>query len=433
MNSQSKSLNNLSDNAGHMTISSAESNADSISVSNAMHRRMMFRKFGLIIMVVFTFLYCGKKGPLKLDPVLTPDGITSLKVSQVGSNVKIQWKFQEKLIGKSKDKDKTYFDVKNIKRLNVYYSDKVITGGKFRKKAKVLRKFQSTDLIEDTELSPAELLAKAKKKKPGYGDREELPLAFYVKIPFSVKELDQKTHYFAIEYYYHKRRSPFSEVVALQTVVPVKPVTGLKVTQENKMIKLTWERPKSDAQGKPVTAISGYDVFKRIDPDVVEQQNQENNSSDDKEKVETGVFNKLNTGTVLTEYFEDTDTGINGKYTYYVAAVVNNQVESEPSEQVFVRITDIYPPEIPANLVCFKATGHMFLTWQEVTDKDFSHYKVYRRLRNDAEFELIADKVTNNQYKDTGVKRGRVYFYVVTAVDKKGNESKYSNITREQF
>ncbi|MCP5051962.1 MAG: hypothetical protein GY940_32640 [bacterium] len=403
------------------------------------NRTLIYRK-AVLILVVVTLLYCGKKGPLKLDPELKPQGIDNFKLSQVGQNIKLQWDFKTRLLGKSKDKKKTEFDLEKISKIHIHYSDKVISGGKFRKKSTLLRKLLPGDLTEVKVVDPFEILKKARKPSPRYNETEKKNLSFYINIPFQLKDLDDKSHYFAIQYYYYKKKkSPISEVLHIRTLVPVKPVTGLALSQENKMIRLTWDKPGEDAAGNKVTSISGYDIFKKIDPDQVEEQeNQEETGSNTTDtagtaQVEPGVFKKLNTTNVLTEYFEDTDTGINGKYTYYVSTIISNLIESAQSQEVFLRITDIYPPEIPANLVSFKASDHMFLTWKEVTDKDFSFYRVYRRTDASSEFRLIADKVTTSQYKDQNPRRGRTYYYVVTSVDKKGNESEYSNVAREQF
>ena len=116
-----------------------------------------------------------------------------------------------------------------------------------------------------------------------------------------------------------------------------------------------------------------------------------------------------------------------------MSAIISNQIESAPSETVSIKVTDIFPPEIPANLVCFKAQDHLFLTWKPVLDTDFSHYRVYRRLPANKEFQLVADKGTSTSYKDKDLTAGKTYFYVVTSVDTKGNESEYSNEVKEQF
>jgi len=86
--------------------------------------------------------------------------------------------------------------------------------------------------------------------------------------------------------------------------------------------------------------------------------------------------------------------------------------------------------QLPANLVAFKAKDHVFITWEKVKDADLSHYVVYRKSPKDETFKSIADKVTDNAFKDTQVKEGGDYLYYVTAVDAKGNESKASNVVK---
>jgi len=124
---------------------------------------------------------------------------------------------------------------------------------------------------------------------------------------------------------------------------------------------------------------------------------------------------------------------VNGNYTYYVSASISNLIESAPSEKKAVKITDIYPPAVPVNLVVFKATDHLFLNWKEVSDKDLSHYRIYRRLPTETQFILIKDNYTGLQFKDMELQKEKRYYYVVTAVDDKGNESDYSNVASERF
>ena len=64
---------------------------------------------------------------------------------------------------------------------------------------------------------------------------------------------------------------------------------------------------------------------------------------------------------------------------------------------------------------------------------DLDFYKIFRKSSPDDEFSLIADQVRENFYKDMAVKKGVLYIYAVTAIDKKGNESQISNITKEEF
>ena len=54
-------------------------------------------------------------------------------------------------------------------------------------------------------------------------------------------------------------------------------------------------------------------------------------------------------------------------------------------------------------------------------------YNVYRSTTSGEHYVRLASRVRKPKYTDTKVKSGTTYFYVVTAVDELGHESKYSN------
>jgi len=385
----------------------------------------MAKKIILFLVIVLFSLNCGKKGPLKLEPDQLPKAVENFKFSQVGNKIKLQWDFPPELSGNKKIE----LEIENIRKIHIYYSNKEILGGKFRKKSTLLRKLKPEDLSEVKELflyQPAE-----KKTSQSSQTQDKKNLSFFIEIPFEIKDLDNKTHFFGVQYYYQKKKSPISKIEFIRTMIPVKPVTGLQVSRENKMIRLKWQRPREDVANNIVTNIIGYNISRKIEPDEDEEKGEE--SEKETAPVEKGVFKRINKNNVLLEYHEDMDTSANGNYSYYVSTVLSNRIESDPSETVAIRVKDIYPPEIPANLVTFKAQDHMFLTWKAVNDKDLSHYRIYRRSPPVKEYHLLADNITGNYYKDKNITKGNVYFYVVTAIDKKGNESEYSNWTKEQY
>lgn len=375
----------------------------------------MNKRNSIFLLVIISLFCCGKKGPLRLEPELIPKAAEKLQLFQIGLNLKLQWDFPQVLA----DKKKTELELAKINKIYIYYSNKEILGGKFRKKSTLLKKLKLEDLTQ----SPPPLTTTP--SRPGM--KETKNLSYFINIPFKLKELDNKQHFFGIQYYYQKKRSPMSEIVFIFSRTPVKPVTDLKLNLENKVNKLTWAKPLLDEAGKSITDIAGYNIYRKIEPE------QTGEAAANISTIEEEVYSKINRSNVLLEYYEDKDTGINGNYSYYVSAVISNQIESAPSQTVSIKVTDIFPPEIPANLVCFKAQDHLFLTWKPVLDTDFSHYRVYRRLSTDNEFQLVADKVTSTSYKDKDLKAGITYFYVVTSVDTKGNESEYSNEVKEQF
>lgn len=392
----------------------------------------VIKKIILSLAIIVLFLNCGKKGPLKLKPLQFPKEVKNLELSQVGNKIKLQWDFPQTLPA-GKKKTSFEFDIENIKKIHIYYSNKEILGGKFRKKSTLLQKLKPGDLSLVRKalplkplkpLQPLKPQAATQKKQQPTKTKEIKNLSYFVEIPFGINELDNKVHFFGIQYYYLKKKSPISTIAFINTLIPVKPVTGLRAAGENKMIILEWEKPQQDIANNTVDNIAGYNIFRKIEKD-------EENSEETKE--ETGFFKKLNKKNVLLEYYEDTDTGSNGTYSYYVSTIISSKIESDPSETVSLQVTDIYPPEVPANLVSFKAQDHMFLTWKGVNDQDLSHYRVYRRVPPVKEFRLIADNIAANYYKDTNVEKDKIYVYTVTSVDQKGNESEPSNKAREQF
>jgi fibronectin type 3 domain-containing protein len=69
------------------------------------------------------------------------------------------------------------------------------------------------------------------------------------------------------------------------------------------------------------------------------------------------------------------------------------------------------------------------LTWNaSPPNKDFTvaGYNIYRGTKRGGPYEKIASRVSGLTYVDHTVHGGKTYFYVVTAVDKTGRESKFS-------
>lgn len=97
-----------------------------------------------------------------------------------------------------------------------------------------------------------------------------------------------------------------------------------------------------------------------------------------------------------------------------------------PSIQIFAH--DIFPPSTPTGLqAVFSGTGQkpfIDLVWTPSTSSDLAGYNVYRREDNQAEWEKInSGLIQAPAYRDAHVQPGKKYFYSVTAVDERGNES----------
>lgn len=341
----------------------------------------------LLIFSAFT-LYCGKKAPLKLEPEILPGSITGFKAAQTGEIIKLQWIFPALL-----SDGKTEFKPENLKRVYIHFSKREIPESKFKRRSDLLKKFNFDYLKKLNDL-------------------------YFVEIPFDLKKLDKKTYYFGLYYVYKKKKSSMSDIIKLETLIPIKPVSDLKLVNERKANKLSWSRSSLDMLNNRVESISGYNLYRKFKPD---------NSEISEE------FKLINSEKIIKEYYEDRDIGSDGTYSYYVSTIYSAGVFSKDSNIVSIDIKDVFPPDIPENLTVFKGTGFLILTWEIVSDKDLAFYKVFRSIGKSGLFNLIADKIKNNQFKDKNVKKGNKYYYYVVSVDLNGNESDSSKISYEEF
>ena len=339
----------------------------------------------LALTLVFTF--CGKKGPLVLEPEKLPLAAADLQVRQIGNQVELKWKFPALLSDK-----KTPFQLTLCRGVTIYHAAKLISPEAFLKKSELL----------------------ARPKISEISDRGDGTYSFA--LPFKAKLLKDKEHAFALAYQYGRSRSTMSSIEKITTRTPSRAIQDLKLDREGKVVVLNWSRPQTDSEDQPLSAIAGYTVYRRIHLG-----------------KNPGAFRAINSKTVAGEYYEDHDTGADGEYEYQVASLLSERIESAPSNQVKIRIQDTFPPDVPANLVAFTAKDHIFLTWEAVRDRDLDHYIVYRKSSKEEDFKLLAASVTENFYRDKQIVKGQLYLYAVAAVDKKGNESEASRPVRQLF
>jgi hypothetical protein len=111
------------------------------------------------------------------------------------------------------------------------------------------------------------------------------------------------------------------------------------------------------------------------------------------------------------------------------------QVEGDDSPWISVFANDIFPPAVPAGLqAVFSGPGQLpfiDLTWSPDTDVDLAGYNVYRREKGTQFAKINAQLVKAPAFRDNGVEAGKSYFYAVTAVDLRGNESERSEEASE--
>jgi hypothetical protein len=138
------------------------------------------------------------------------------------------------------------------------------------------------------------------------------------------------------------------------------------------------------------------------------------------------------------------DTGIEWQkhYEYWITPVTlwqgagkKGEVEGDDSPVASVFADDKFPPAAPAELqAVFSGMAQqpfIDLTWTPNTEPDLAGYNVYRHVGNEAPVKINTDLVKTPSFRDSNVKAGMKYFYSVSAVDLRGNESGKSPETSE--
>jgi hypothetical protein len=111
------------------------------------------------------------------------------------------------------------------------------------------------------------------------------------------------------------------------------------------------------------------------------------------------------------------------------------QVEGEDTPAVKLFLHDVFPPAVPRGLQAV-ASGvgqplFIDLIWSPVADADLAGYNVYRHEQGSTPAKINPELVKTPAYRDANLAPGHTYFYSVSAVDLRGNESAPSAETSE--
>ena len=131
------------------------------------------------------------------------------------------------------------------------------------------------------------------------------------------------------------------------------------------------------------------------------------------------------------------------KYQYRVTTVTEFkgpvgqpvQVEGNDSPVVIVDVVDIFPPAVPTGVQAVSSGSgqrpFIDLTWAPNMESDLAGYNVFRHEEGGQPAKINSDLVKSPAYRDNSVKPGKRYYYSVSAVDLRGNQSGQSAETSE--
>ena len=110
-------------------------------------------------------------------------------------------------------------------------------------------------------------------------------------------------------------------------------------------------------------------------------------------------------------------------------------IEGDDTPEVKIFAHDVFPPAVPSGLqAVFSGPGQQLfidLIWAPLTDADLDGYIVYRHEDGGATVKLNPELVKMPAYRDAQVVSGKTYFYSVSAVDIRGNQSARSDEASE--
>jgi len=111
----------------------------------------------------------------------------------------------------------------------------------------------------------------------------------------------------------------------------------------------------------------------------------------------------------------------------HVDAKPEQQFEGDDSAPLRLFAHDIFPPAVPSGLQAVSSgpgqQPFMDLIWTPDTDADLAGYNIYRREAGTSEQKINSELIRTPAFRDSNVLPGHTYFYSVSAVDVRGNES----------
>jgi hypothetical protein len=129
-------------------------------------------------------------------------------------------------------------------------------------------------------------------------------------------------------------------------------------------------------------------------------------------------------------YWADVETCVLGP-----DGTIAERVEGDNSPQIEVFVHDVFPPAAPTGLQAISAgtpqQPFIELSWTPNTESDLAGYNVYRHEEDMAAININGQLDRVPAYRDNNVQVGHRYFYSITAVDLRGNESGKSDETSE--
>jgi hypothetical protein len=224
-----------------------------------------------------------------------------------------------------------------------------------------------------------------------------------------------------------KRASANSNIISLRIFLPPARVASIEARVTEPAIELSWAAVNRTPAGDPLTVAVRYNIY-RAELDA---------ASTNLAKPDVSQLNLNGKLQLLAsqpeQTYSDKSFEFGKTYAYMVRSVIdgnNTSLESADSTPIIVTPRDTFPPAAPQAISAAVLPGEtdnspvVDLSWSINVEPDFTGYRVYRSERPDTKGQLLTTELLPTPaYRDTSVQPSHRYWYVVTAVDRAGNES----------
>lgn len=223
-----------------------------------------------------------------------------------------------------------------------------------------------------------------------------------------------------------KRASADSNAILLRMFPVPAPIVSVAARVTESAIELSWPVP-ADAAGEAASTIAAYRIYRaEIHPPAASSLPQVLPQA----KTE---WHAAPPASSETNSYRDSSFVFDQTYVYLVRSVIQvegQELESSDSQPVTVTPRDTFPPAAPQGLVAALLPGAAAwavvadLSWSINLETDLAGYRVYRSEQEGARGQLVTPQLLPTPaVRDTSIQPGHRYWYVVTAVDRAGNES----------
>jgi hypothetical protein len=224
-----------------------------------------------------------------------------------------------------------------------------------------------------------------------------------------------------------KRASANSNIVSLRLFPVPARVASIEARVTEPAIELSWAAVNRTSSGDPLSVPTRYNIYRaELDPGSMDLANRDVSQLNLNGKLQLLASHP-------EQSYSDKSFEFGKTYVYIVRSVLDRDgaaLESADSTPAIVTPRDTFPPAAPQAISAAASPGEtdnapvVDLSWSINVEPDFAGYRVYRSEQPDTKGQLLTPELLPTPaYRDTSVQPARRYWYVVTAVDRAGNES----------